>query len=120
MRMNNYFVYMMTNVTGMLYVGVTSNLEGRVFQHKMKLIPGFTSRYNLTQLVYYEWTEDVVAAITREKQIKGWLRKKKVALIESMNPKWRDLSGDWTQSEMLRFAQHDKSICRVVVLPLSS
>jgi putative endonuclease len=101
--MHDYFVYVMTNVTGMLYVGVTSNLEGRVYQHKMKLIPGFTSRYNLTQLVYYEWTEDVVAAITREKQIKGWLRKKKVALIESMNPGWRDLSSDWNQKRDASF-----------------
>ena len=95
--MKNCFVYIMSNVTGMLYVGVTSNLEGRVYQHKMKLVPGFTARYNLTQLVYYDWTEDMMAAITREKQIKGWTRAKKVALINSVNPGWKDLSLEWEE-----------------------
>ena len=61
-------------------------------EHKQKLVPGFTSKYNITKLIYFEVTEDVLAALTREKQIKGWLRSKKVALIESVNPKWADLS----------------------------
>ena len=100
--MAEYYVYMMTNTTGMLYTGVTNDLEKRVNEHKMKLLPGFTARYNMTKLVYYESTNDVVAAITREKQIKGWLRKKKVALIEIMNPKWKDLSEDWEESRLLR------------------
>ena len=79
----------------MLYTGVTNNLERRMYEHKNKLIPGFASKYNLKKLVYFEETIDVSAAITREKQIKGWLRKKKVALIELENPKWNDLSKHW-------------------------
>jgi putative endonuclease len=82
----------MTNTTGMLYTGITNNLEKRVYEHKMKLLPGFTARYNMNKLVYYESTNDVNAAITREKQIKGWVRRKKVALIDTVNPKWNDLS----------------------------
>lgn len=90
-----YCVYIMTNHSRTLYVGVTSELEKRVQQHKQKLIPGFTARYNIGILVYYEMTSDVRAAIAREKQIKGWLRAKKVALIESVNPHWEDLSEGW-------------------------
>jgi putative endonuclease len=67
-------------------------LERRVFEHREKLIPGFTKKYNITKLVHYEITDDVMSAITREKQIKGWLRRKKIALIESTNPEWRDLA----------------------------
>ena len=78
-----------------MYVGVTNNLETRVDQHKHKRIEGFTKRYNITRLVYFETTNDVLAAITREKQIKGWGRAKKIALIESMNAQWKDLSEDW-------------------------
>ncbi len=74
---------------------MTNNLERRVYQHKHKLVPGFTSRYGLTRLVYYEETSDVRTAIAREKQIKGWLRRKKIALIESVNSEWRDLSEGW-------------------------
>jgi len=95
MLMPNYFVYIMSNASRTLYVGVTNNLERRVYEHKQKLTDGFTSKYNITQLVYYEETPDIYAAITREKQIKGWLRARKVALIESMNPTWTDLSNDW-------------------------
>jgi putative endonuclease len=69
-----------------------------MYEHKNKLIPGFASRYNLKNLVYFEETIDVNAAITREKQIKGWLRKKKIALIESMNPQWKDLTEDWHET----------------------
>jgi putative endonuclease len=90
-----YYVYIMTNYAHTLYTGVTNDLERRVYEHKKKLVTGFTSRYGLTSLVYYEFTEDVESAILREKQIKGWLRSKKVALIESMNPEWKDLSEDW-------------------------
>ena len=81
----------MTNKSQTLYTGVTNNLLKRVYQHKNKLIDGFTKKYNITILVYYETHEDIRAAIAREKQIKGWLRKKKIALIESMNPEWKDL-----------------------------
>ncbi len=96
-----YFVYIMTNVIGMLYVGVTNDLLRRVYEHKNKLVKGFTSRYNLTKLVYFDSTDDVTVAIAREKQIKGWLRKKKVALIESMNPKWDDLAREWYEDSVI-------------------
>jgi putative endonuclease len=85
----------MTNRSRTLYTGITNDLKRRVYEHRHKLVPGFTSKYNITQLVYFEETADVKAAITREKQIKGWLRSKKIALIESANPTWRDLSTDW-------------------------
>ena len=85
----------MANKSRTLYTGVTSDLKRRVYQHKHKLAPGFTSKYNITQLVYFETTSDVKSAIAREKQIKGWLRSKKIALIESTNPTWQDLSTDW-------------------------
>jgi putative endonuclease len=85
----------MTNKSKTLYVGVTSDLIKRVYEHKQKLIPGFTKKYNITKLVYYEETNDVKSAIVREKQIKGWLRRKKIALIESSNPGWIDLSASW-------------------------
>jgi putative endonuclease len=87
-----YFVYIMTNKSGTLYTGVTNNLERRVYEHKHHLVKGFTNKYNIDKLVYFEETNDINAAISREKQIKGWLRKKKIALIESMNPGWKDLS----------------------------
>jgi len=93
-----YYVYIMTNIARTLYVGVTNDLERRVYEHKMKLIPGFTSKYSLDFLGYFEYGEDIVSAIEREKQIKRWLRKKKIALIESVNPDWRALSKDWEDS----------------------
>lgn len=82
----------MTNKSRTLYTGVTNDLARRVYEHKQKLLPGFTSKYNITKLVYFEATEDVYAALNREKQIKGWLRDKKIALIEAANPDWKDLS----------------------------
>jgi putative endonuclease len=78
-----------------LYTGITNDLERRVYEHENKLIPGFTSKYNITKLVFYESTTNVDEAIKREKQIKGWLRRKKVSLIELMNPNWDDLSNGW-------------------------
>jgi putative endonuclease len=93
--MRHYYVYIMANAGRMFYTGVTNDLERRVFQHKHKLIPGYTTKYNITRLVYYEATASVLAALAREKQIKGWLRSQKVAMIESANPGWRDLSEDW-------------------------
>ena len=94
--MKQYYVYIMTNKKrGTLYTGFSGDLEQRVSQHKQKLVPGFTKRYNLTRLVYYDSTTDVYAAMQREKEIKGWRREKKIALIESMNPDWKDLSEGW-------------------------
>ena len=84
----------MTNKSKTLYTGITNNLQRRVYEHKQKLIPGFTSKYNINQLVYYEITSEINVALSREKQIKGWLRSKKIALIESVNPEWRDLNVD--------------------------
>jgi putative endonuclease len=82
----------MTNKSGTLYTGVTNNLERRIYEHKHHLVNGFTKKYRIEKLVYFEETNDINVAISREKQIKGWLRKKKIALIESMNPDWKDLS----------------------------
>ncbi len=93
--MNQYYVYIMANHSKMLYTGVTNNLERRVFEHKNHVIEGYTKKYNIIKLVYYDVTNDVNEAIQREKQIKGWIRKKKIALIESINPTWRDLSEEW-------------------------
>ncbi len=93
--MKQYYVYIMTNRSQTLYTGVTNNLQRRVYEHKQHLVACFTSKYQITRLVYFEETSDVNAAIAREKHIKGWLRAKKIALIESMNPDWRDLSEDW-------------------------
>jgi len=90
-----YYVYILTNRSKTLYTGVTSDLETRVFQHKHGLTSGFASRYKLDRLVYYERFGDICAAIAREKQIKGLLRLKKMALIVSMNPDWKDLSEGW-------------------------
>ena len=94
--MRQYYVYIMSSKTRRLYVGVTSDLERRVSDHKVGSPPGFTTKYNITRLVYYESTTDVKSAIEREKQIKGWLRSKKIALVESVNPSWRDLSVGWS------------------------
>lgn len=90
-----YYVYIMASYRRVLYTGMTNNLERRVYEHKRNLLPGFTSKYRVNRLVYFEETPDVRAAIEREKQIKGWLRSKKIALIESANPDWHDLSTDF-------------------------
>ena len=93
--MNQYYVYIMTNKSGTLYTGVTNDLGRRVYEHKNGLFPGFTRKYKIHRLVYFEPTSDVEAAIAREKQIKSWRRAKKVALIRSLNPEWKDLSAEW-------------------------
>ena len=90
-----YYVYIMTNRSKTLYTGMTNDLMRRIGEHKSKAVPGFTQRYNIDRLVFFEETGDVRAAIAREKQIKGWSRAKKIALIESMNAGWKDLSEDW-------------------------
>ncbi|NOZ95243.1 MAG: GIY-YIG nuclease family protein [Acidobacteria bacterium] len=90
-----YFVYMLSSRGGVLYVGVTGNLVRRVLQHRHHAVPGFTARYNVTRLVYFEATNSIKAAICREKQIKRWRREKKERLIRRMNPEWRDLAAHW-------------------------
>jgi putative endonuclease len=93
--MKKYYVYIMNSPSGTLYTGITNNLERRVMEHKQKLVEGFTKKYNVTRLAYYEEGTDVNAAIAREKEIKGWRRSKKIALIKSLNPTWKDLAEDW-------------------------
>jgi putative endonuclease len=106
--MTQYYVYMMTNNSGTLYIGVTNDLVRRVYEHKQRLSSGFTRKYNITRLVYYEVYEDPLSAIAREKQIKGWIRRKKIELIQSVNPEWHDLAATWyEEGETLRFAQSD-------------
>ena len=92
----NFYVYILTNWNNkVMYVGVTNNLERRLYEHKHELIDGFTKKYHIHKLVYYEQTNDIKAAIEREKQIKGWVRTRKNDLVESMNPNWQDLSENW-------------------------
>jgi putative endonuclease len=88
----SFFVYIMTNRSRTLYVGVTNDLERRVYEHKQKLVRGFTVKYRIDKLVFFESTPSVLSAIKREKQIKSWRKGKKVALIERGNPLWKDLS----------------------------
>ena len=91
--MRQYYIYMLTNKANrVLYIGVTNNLERRIFEHKHKLIEGFTKRYNLTKLIYYEVTSDIHSALEREKQLKNWHRDWKINLINNFNPLWKDLS----------------------------
>lgn len=85
----------MTNRSGTLYTGVTNDLERRVDEHKRKVGSKFTAKYNINRLIYYETFTDIRDAIAREKQIKGWRRSKKIALIESTNPMWEDISEEW-------------------------
>jgi len=94
---HDYYVYILTNQQyTVLYTGVTNDLERRLAEHRLGMASGFTDRYSVTRLAYYEPTNDVNAAIAREHQIKGWRRAKKVTLIESLNPNWRDLAADWS------------------------
>ena len=91
-----YYVYILTNQTdNVMYIGVTNDLERRLYEHKHHLIEGFTRNYRVDKLVYFEETSDVMAAIEREKQLKKWWRTKKNALVQQTNPLWRDLSLDW-------------------------
>ena len=91
-----YYVYLLTNWNNqVMYVGVTNNLEHRIYEHRNKLVDGFTKKYNVEKLVYFETASDVLAAIEREKQIKKWRREKKNQLVIEMNPEWKDLSLEW-------------------------
>ena len=91
-----YYVYFLTNWDdSVLYIGVTSNLPRRLYEHRNGLGDGFTKKYNVHKLVYYEYTNDVYSAISREKQLKKWTRAKKNALVIKENPEWRDLSQRW-------------------------
>ena len=105
MRDGNYYqfwVYILTSRTGTLYTGVTGYLGDRINQHKIDSIEGFTKKYQVHRLVYYESYEHVMTAIRREKQLKGWRREKKIALIEKMNPRWQDLAENWGREMRFR------------------
>jgi putative endonuclease len=97
--MKGGFVYILASKSGVLYTGVTSSLDKRIIQHRFKTVEGFTKKYNVSRLVYYERHPDIRAAIAREKQIKGWTRKKKIALIDSSNPTWQDLAAHIGQTK---------------------
>jgi putative endonuclease len=99
MSEKTFYVYLLASKSRRLYVGVTNNLERRLFEHKSKLVDGFTKHYNIDRLVYFEQTTDVLSAITREKQIKNWNRGKKIRLIEIDNPTWEDLSTEWYKAD---------------------
>ena len=99
MQEHCYFTYIMASRSHTLYIGVTGNLRKRVFDHKWKEHEGFTARYNCDRLVWFERYQDVQKAIAREKELKGWLRSRKIALIESVNSAWVDLSRDWYEYE---------------------
>lgn len=91
-----YYVYILTNWNNkVLYTGITNDLERRIYEHKNKLVKGFTAKYSVNKLVYFDYTPYVTSAIAREKEIKGWVRQKKIELIESINPLWKDLSEEF-------------------------
>jgi putative endonuclease len=95
-----FWVYIMASLSGTLYIGITNYIEKRVNDHKEGLVNGFSKRYRCTRLVYYESFDDVRTAISREKQLKGWRREKKIALIEKSNPRWQDFSENWGKRMM--------------------
>jgi len=112
-REYHFYTYILGSISGTLYIGMTSNLEKRVWQHKHHELPGFTAKFGIDRLLYFESFDDVRTAIDREKQWKRWRRAKKIALIEAVNPKWEDLSREWCESDRgpstpLRSAQDDK------------
>ena len=112
--MKHFYVYILASRNGVLYVGVTNDLERRVQEHKLKAVPGFTAKYACDRLVWCEEFADVVEAIETEKRIKGWRREKKVTLIEESNPQWRDLAADWFEVD----ASRQPEIPRVASAPL--
>ena len=106
--MRHFYVYIMSSKSRVLYTGITDNIYRRAWEHKNDINPGFTRDYKVHRLVYYETFKYVNNAIAREKSIKGWLRRKKISLIEAGNPTWEDLSESWFDGkQVLRFAQDD-------------
>jgi putative endonuclease len=95
MRRRVYHVYILASHSRRLYIGVTNNLVRRIWEHRAKLIRGFSAKYRTTSLVFFETTSHAMGAIAREKELKGWRREKKIALIERDNPAWRDLAANW-------------------------
>jgi len=109
MRTKHYYVYILASLSGTLYIGITNNLERRMVEHKEDLIAGFTKHYGVSRLVYFEVYSDVRNAIRREKQLKGWRRQKKIALIRSTNPSWKDLARQWYESRGPSTRDRDKA-----------
>ena len=93
--MKRYYVYVVSSRSGTLYIGMSNNIERRMWEHKSGEFEGFATKYGCDRLVYYEGFDDVRKAIDREKQLKGWVRRKKIELIESVNPRWQDLAEKW-------------------------
>ncbi len=93
--MKTFYVYILSSKAGVLYTGVTNDIKRRVYEHKRHLVEGFTDKYEVDRLVYFETKRNATSAIKREKQIKAWRREKKVKLIDSINPDWEDLSREW-------------------------
>lgn len=105
----DFYVYILTNWNDqVMYIGMTNNLERRLYEHKNKLVEGFTKKYNVHKLVYYEHGNDVHAAIAREKEIKKWRREKKNNLVMTMNPTWKDLSLEWNVDKVSPVGRNDK------------
>jgi putative endonuclease len=90
-----FYVYIAASISGTLYIGVTNNLHKRIWQHKQGALEGFTKQYEVNRLIYFESFDDIRTAINREKQLKGWSRRKKIWLVERVNPSWEDLSREW-------------------------
>ena len=109
MESKTFYVYILASLSGTLYIGITSDLRKRIWQHKEHVFRGFSARYNVSRLLYYETFGVAQEAIEREKQLKGWRREKKIALIRKENPKWLDLSGDWFDDIPREFAYHGPS-----------
>jgi putative endonuclease len=105
-----YHVYIMASASRVFYIGVTNDLLRRVREHKERKVPGFTARYGVTELVYFEAFGDIRVAIAREKQLKGWLRFSKIALIESFNPHWKDLTAELQKPTPQTKTQRDSSL----------
>jgi len=112
MHEGSYFTYIVASRSHTIYIGVTGKLQQRIFEHKWKERDGFAAKYNCDRLVWFESYQDVTKAITREKQLKGWRRDKKIALIEKMNPAWVDLSKDWCDVEPADFKRANDPMCR--------
>jgi putative endonuclease len=94
----SYYVYILASLSGTLYIGITNDLERRMVEHKEGLVEGFSKQYEVHRLLYFETYRNVGNAISREKQLKGWRREKKIALIEKLNPGWKDLAREWYES----------------------
>ena len=95
MQSDLYWVYILSSMTRVLYTGCTSDVRRRMYQHKNGLMPGFTKRYSVTRLVWYDFSPNVAAVVARERDIKGWSREQKIRLIEGTNGGWADLAADW-------------------------